>query len=115
MIIISDINAIIEDIGEDVTLRKISKSDPNKWGDSTESAIIKTVKGHFQILSNEDDEVREGSFKTGDLQAFFKPTETNINRGNQIVYKGQDYEIVEVINEPDIAGESHIMAIAKVI
>ncbi len=111
----SYMDQIISDIGEEVTIRVVTKEDPNKWGDAEESVSEKSVRGHFQILSTEDDEVTEGTFKSGDLRAFFDSTAKYISRGNRIIYKDQKYEIEEVIDEPDIMEGSHIQVLAKVV
>jgi len=106
---------IVNDIGETITLKVVDES-INKWGDQKSTNITeKEISGHFEIMSEEDDDVEEGIFQAGDLRGFCDSTVNNLNNGNRVVYKDREYEIVEVINEPGIEGQSHYMFRARIV
>ena len=108
-----------------VTIQKINqKAKKNRFGDFEKEAFSTvTISGNLQVMSAQDDEVREGVFRAGDVIAFFNPSDTNANalvRGNRIVAdldndsKDETYEINAVIHEPSVApGEFHIEVMAK--
>ena len=69
----------------------------------------------MQILSQEDQLVKDGIFQTGDKIFWFKPTESNISRGNRIYHSSAWFEITNVIphNAADITyiNEVHVKKI----
>ena len=92
-----------------MTVRDVTKT-IDDWGEATESTTDYTVKGHVQILSSEDESVKAGILKVGDLIAFFDRNATNISyvkRGNKIYYDSEWYKINEVIKEPTLNGQGH--------
>lgn len=108
-------NDILSEVGETVSVKIVDQGNLDKWGEpnSGESITTANKEGFFEIMSREDDAVEEGTFREGELRAFFKDDETNINSGNRINYNGQDFEITEIIDEPTTPEGSHLMARAK--
>ncbi len=87
----------IDDFGETITLRTITKSSYNKWGDPTEANSDETgIKAVFNIITQDDKYNPEGIFKEGDILFFFKGDQANVTRGNRIQYNSTWYEILEV-------------------
>lgn len=106
---------IINDIGEEITIRNVSKTN-SSWGDATETLTDVTVSSHVQIMSGDDEEVEEGILERGDLIAFFDPLDTNaayFKLGNRISYDSRWYEIVDVIKEPSQIGGGHVEVHAR--
>jgi len=88
----------IDYFGSTITVRAVTDDSYSKWGDATESTSDDaTIKAMVQTLTQADELVKEGIFQAGDKLFWFKPTETNINRGNRIQHNSLWYEIVEVI------------------
>ena len=84
--------------GSTVTLRVVTDSSYTKWGDATESTSDTTgIKAMVQVLSQEDELVKESTFQSGDKVFWFKPDQGNIERGNRIYHSSKWYEINEVI------------------
>jgi len=100
-------------IGEDIAITEVTQGDVDKYGDRDDSDAAKTVRGHIQILSNDDDEVVEGNFKSGDLHAFFDSTALYITRGNKITYRSQTYIMDDVVLQPALDGSSHYEVFAR--
>lgn len=74
----------------------------NDRGDSTTTKTQYSIDGVVQVITAEDDEVREGILSPMDIICFFDETETNISKlvsGNQIYYDTRYYRIKEVIAE----------------
>lgn len=87
----------IENLGESVTVRIVTKSSYSKWGDATESTSDTTsVKCFINIMTQEDQEVKEGIFHTGDIRFFFKGNQT-INVGDRINYGSKWYQVSDII------------------
>jgi len=97
----------IESYGTSVTLRSVS-STYNERGDPTETTSDSTKTAFVQILTQSDDMVKEGIFRSGDKIFWFKGNETNISRGNRIVHASKTYEIIETL-EHDAAGTTFII------
>ena len=106
-----DVQSISNEInyyGTSVTLTTVTDSSYSKWGDATESASNSTKTAFVQILTQEDQLVKEGVFQAGDKLFWFKGDETNISRGNRITHASKVYEIVETL-EHDVAGTTFII------
>jgi len=103
------INKDIDEVGETITVRTLTKSSYSDWGDATESTSDATgIKAVINVMSQVDEYVKEGIFKAGDIVFFFKSDASNISRGNRIQYNSVWYEIVETI-ERRIAGSTYII------
>lgn len=95
-----DTRLIINEIshyGSTITIRKVVDSSYSKWGDASESTEDTSITAIAQVLSQNDELVKEGIFQSGDKIFFIKPTESNIDRGNRIVHGSNEYEIVETV------------------
>ena len=96
-----DVQNIINEIeyyGDEVTLRVVTDDSTSKWGDATESTSDTTeVKAFVNILTQNDQEVKEGIFQAGDKRFFFKQSQASIARGNRIYHDSKWYEIDGVI------------------
>lgn len=87
----------IESLGESVTVRVVTKTSFSKWGDSTEDvADTPNIKCFMNFMTQDDDEVKEGIFKAGDIRFWFKGTQT-IFRGDRIKYDDKWYEVESLI------------------
>ena len=85
-------------LGSTVTIRTITDDSYSKWGDATESTSDSTgVKCMTNVLSQEDELVKEGIFQSGDLVFWFDTSRTDIIRGNRIYYDSLWYEIIEIV------------------
>jgi hypothetical protein len=84
--------------GDTVTLRTVTKdttTDPR--GDAIETTSDETgIKAICNILTQEDQFVKEGIFQSGDKRFFFKPNQTGLNRGNRIYHNSRWYQIDKV-------------------
>jgi hypothetical protein len=88
-------------IGKTLYLYEVSNV-LNDKGDSTSTKTQYSIDGVVQIVSSEDDEVKEGILSPQDIICFFDETETNLAKlvsGNQIYYDTRYYRIKEVISE----------------
>ena len=95
---VREIRKEIEYYGGEVTVRTVTDDSYSKWGDPTESTSDATsVKAFAQILTQEDEMVREGIFESGDILFWFKSDASNIERGNRIQFNSKWYEINEVV------------------
>ncbi len=103
------INKEITTLGSSVTIRTITDDSYSKWGDATESTSDATsVKCMVNVLSQEDELVKEGIFKSGDLVFWFIASRTDIARGNRIYYNSLWYEIEEII-EHTVANSDYLL------
>ena len=112
----SYMDSVLSQVGEDISITKVTQGDVDNYGDRDDSDAAKTVRGHIQILSNDDDEVVEGNFKSGDMHAFFDSDALYIKRGNKITYRGQTYIMDGVVLEPSmevLGNESHYEVFAR--
>lgn len=63
---------IINEFGISVTVRQVTKSFPDEYGDASESYSDSTCKALMSILTNDDRDVIEGIYKAGDILFFFQ-------------------------------------------
>jgi len=92
------INKEITTLGSTVTIRTITDASYSKWSDATETNSDATsVKCMVNVLSQEDELVKEGIFQSGDLVFWFNATRTDIVRGNHIYFNSLWFQISEVI------------------
>ena len=102
----------IATLGSNVTIRSITDDSYSKWGDATESTSdAKNVKCMVNVLSQEDELVKEGVFQSGDLVFWFISNRTDIERGNRIQFNSKWYEIVETIEH--IVGDNNYLLEAR--
>jgi len=91
------INNEIDNLGESVTVRVVTKDSYSNWGDATESTSDTTsVKCFMNFMNQDDQEVKEGIFQAGDIRFWFKGNQT-INRGDRIQYGGEWYQVNEIL------------------
>ena len=102
---VREIRKELEYYGNNVTVRVVTDDSYSKWGDASESTSDTTsVTAFAQILTQEDEMVREGTFQAGDILFWFKSDASNISRGNRIQFQSLWYEINEVV--PHYAGDT---------
>jgi len=84
--------------------RLTSADSGSNWTAQTDTDIMfnvlgdpDTVKAFAQILNQDDDLVKEGTFQSGDIIFWFKSDASNIERGNRIKWNDKWYEINELI------------------
>ena len=88
------IRNLIDEFGSTVIVQEVSRSNSNKYGDMTETITNRTgLKAFVQTLSANDEEVREGVFKAGDVIFHFKPGLGYIKNQNRIIWNSNVYEI----------------------
>ena len=96
-----EIDSIISQIGESVTITDIPASTSNDYGDETEEGIPHTGStAVVQIMDASDTLVEEGILEPEDIMAFFKDDDANasyLKSGNKITYGSTVYEMVNVI------------------
>lgn len=112
----SYIHDIVKSMGkhsESVTLKKVSKSNVNKWGDATsESVEEEDVTAVVEVMSGESEEVVEGKFETGDIKLFVDNNQSGVSDGNIFVYQGKDYRVEEVL-DIEIGHDGHYEVLAS--
>jgi len=92
-----EISLIIEDLGESTTVRIVTDDDFSKWGDAAESVSdTASVKCFMNIMGQEDNEVKEGIFQSGDIRFWFKGDQT-ISRGDRLQYASEWYEVKNIL------------------
>ncbi len=108
------INDIIDEFGVDVTLRVVSKAilDSNDpYSDVTETHTDYTKVALVQTYSEEDEEVIEGIFNSGEIVFEFKPEDSDlVSPGNRIHYSGTWYEIRSINKQPMMDTNYKILA-----
>jgi len=93
-----DMQLLINEInyfGDEVTLRIITKdTTTSDYGDAIETSSDSTgLRATVNVLTQDDEVVKEGNFQSGDKRFFFKPTQVGLNRGNRIYHSSRWYEI----------------------
>jgi len=103
------IEDIIKSTGEErATVKKVTQSNVNKWGDAEESVDETEVVAAFEVLSGQAEEVIEGDFESGDVRAYVSSDfEDAISEGNILVYQGKEYRVDEII-KMEVGHESHL-------
>ena len=95
-----DVQSLTNEIsyyGESVTLTMVTDASFSKWGSPTETTSTASKTATVQILTQEDQLVKDGVFQAGDKIFWFKGDETNITRGNRITHASANYEIFETL------------------
>jgi len=103
------IHDIVRSTGEEkATLKKVTESNVNRWGDADESVEETQVTAVIEVLSADAQEVAEGDFESGDVRAYVSSNfEDEISEGHILVYQGKEYQIDEVM-KMEIGHESHL-------
>jgi len=103
------IEDIVKSTGEEkATVKKVTESNVNRWGDAEESVEETEVVAAFEVLSAQAEEVAEGDFESGDVRAYVSSDfESSISEGNILVYQGKEYQIDEVI-KMEIGHNGHL-------
>ena len=84
-------------LGESVTVRVVTKASFNRRGDATETTSdTASIKCFMNFMSQEDEEVKEGIFKVGDIRFWFKGDQT-ISRGDRIQYSSEWYKVDNIL------------------
>lgn len=91
------LNNEIAKFGSTITLRQVTDASYSDYGDATETTSDSSVKARINILNQEDELVKEGTFQTGDKVFWFQATQSGISRGNRIQHNSTWYEINQVI------------------
>lgn len=100
---------------DDVTLKKVSESGVNKWGDVTEENVEEEeVTAVVEVMSGESEEVAEGDYQSGDIIAYIDSSQNGVSDGNIIVYQDKSYRIEEVLKQ-ELGHESHLEARASTV
>ena len=96
------ISNIIDEFGSDeMTLRVVTKTFEDEYGDATKTYVDSKKTGLIQRYTANDTEVMEGIFKAGTVTISFKKSEeSGIKTGNQILYAGDWYQIDQVYKQP---------------
>lgn len=101
---------IVRDVGQEVTIKKITGS-VNKWGDKDTTVDDSvTVDVVVEEIDEGIDESAEGDVQTADYRIFLPSDTDYVSRGNIITIDGSDYKIDEVMQHSKIGQESHLEA-----
>jgi hypothetical protein len=98
-----EVDNIINEFGTYVVVRVVSKSTDtsDEYGTSTETTSDVRKKAMVLRYSANDNDVREGVFKAGEIIFSFPIGDKNIIiPGNRIIYAGVLYEIREIVQQP---------------
>lgn len=113
------VNEILDEFGVNLTLRVVTKSisdsdDPYSTVDEVLTDYEKVAL--IQTYTDEDEEVREGIFKSGEIVFEFKPEDTSlVEPGNRINYDGTWYEIQSINKQPMMDTNYRVQArVAKI-
>jgi len=101
----------IEDIGNTCTIIEVSTSTgTDEYRTVTETETDHTsIKCHVQVLSEADDQVKEGIARAGDLLFWFDYSqESYCVQGNKITYDSKTYQI-EDVRKFDIQGTTYLI------
>jgi hypothetical protein len=82
----------------------------NDRGDAEYAETEHDIDGVVQIVSAQEDEVKEGILMPLDLICFFDDVEINLPKlknGNKLKYDGKMYKIIQVISE---IGHTEVLA-----
>lgn len=103
------IDNLLKSTGEErATLKVVNESNVNKWGDAEEEVSDVQIKGVFELLSAERQEVAEGDFESGDLRAYVPLCfEEDIEEGNILVYQDKKYR-VQNTQRYEIGSKGHL-------
>ena len=91
---------LVNDIGEAITIVKITVSSTNTRGDETTTTTDYATTGVVQVMTAEDLEVQEGILKPEDIIAYFDDSNSYVSYlviGNNLTWSSKSYEIKEVI------------------
>lgn len=72
-----DIKGIVDDLGESFTLSGVSRTF-NDRGDATEAYTAYAMNGVVQVMTGDEEEVKEGIVDKEDIVIFIDENETNI-------------------------------------
>lgn len=102
------IDNILSEVGQTVTVTIKSQS-VDEWGHATETQVATgNTTASLQVMSQDDDEVKEGIMERGDLQIFFSPTDTYatyFDLDSYIIYitwDSKNFKVYDVIKEMGI-------------
>lgn len=95
------VDDIMEEMGTLVTIRVVTKSFTDEYGDAEESYQDHRRRAMVQRYGARDQEVKEGVFKAGEIVfAFRKSDEDIVKPGNRIKYGNTWYEIRNIDQQP---------------
>lgn len=97
------IRTAIDDIGEAVTVRSVTVTGYNEWGDSTaESTTDTSVTVIVSQMTDDEAVASEGNVVAGDLRVYFKPDDSAYAIvGNRILRGTRWFQIKQVIDAYD--------------
>jgi len=114
----SDIERIVEDLGEILTVKEITQT-VDEYGHTSESVTIRYMTGVVSSVSADSEEVREGVLELGDIVVYVSANDAGriyARPNNRIVYDNSEYVIFNVIKERSLvkgAKWSHYEIYAK--
>ena len=94
-----DITGIIRSVGTSITISSIARTF-NDYGDATEVATDYTANAYVEVMTGEEDEVKEGILRQHDIIVWVSDTEANsayLITGNKITWSSSTYRINNVI------------------
>ncbi len=107
----SQMSAVIDLMGQSLTLKRKS-STINKFGDSTNTYTTEIIYAGVNDFNDEEEWTKYGIFVPGDKLFFIKSIVTKPSEGDEIIYRGETYEIKK-IRFPDSGYISHYECGAK--
>jgi len=100
---------IIQRWGEEVTITRKTRTydDTSNPREPTETTSTTTVKGLFQWVTSDEEEVKSGLLQIGDAKLFV-PVDTDIENEDEVTYQGHTYRVIGVQNQRSAQGVHYI-------
>lgn len=96
-----EVENIVDEFGTSVIVRVVTKSFVDEYGDAEESYTDYSRKAMIQSYSANDEEVKAGVFKSGEIVFTFKQSDEDIVKpGSRIKYGSVWYEIRSINQQP---------------
>ena len=103
------INQTLEDFGTACTIRVLSGTDYNNYGDRSNSYSDQSVTGFLHSFVDDDREVKEGQYNGGDTFIIFKTTDKEyVKVNNWVQYDSEWYRITNV-NKGIASGSDYVV------
>lgn len=105
------LNNEIKYFGDSITIRSITRT-LDDYGDASESTSDTDATAFVNVMTKEDEEVKEGTFQQGDKR-FFIFTSSVVNRGDHIQHNNNWYEVEEVDEQTAINSTYYKEVVAR--
>lgn len=96
-------NEYIDEFGKDIVIQVVTQTydENDAYNGKTETKTDYPKKAMVLSYTATDDEVKEGTFKSGEMVFSFKSgDEAYVKPGNRILYIGEWFEIISIVKQP---------------